>query len=261
MICYKNLLAYFLVLGVVFCEIKGSSLRNYEIARGQDALEGQFPYQVSIQERRDEDYKSFCGGSIISPNWIVTAGHCYLENTNPDVRIVAGIIKISETSESMQVRTIAKYYIHEDYHGGPAPNDIMVMKVNEPFIFNDRVKPINLPKQNFETIGEAVISGWGNTDKELEPDNLQWELTQISDGQTCIGQFGNIFNETTNVCSENLKQGQGPCSGDSGGPLAQHGTLIGVVSWGSKDCGTDIPSVYSKVSNYIDWIKEHVSEL
>ncbi|XP_072382811.1 trypsin-1-like [Diabrotica undecimpunctata] len=257
----KNLLAYFLVVGAVFCVIKGSSLRNYKIARGRDAVEGQFPYQVSIEGLRDGSYRSFCGGSIISPNWIVTAGHCYLDNTNPDVRIVAGIIKISETSEYMQVRTIAEYYVHEDYHGGPSPNDIMVMKVNKPFVFNDRVKPINLPKQNFETIGEALTSGWGVTDKEPEPDNLQWQLTQISDGQTCLDQLGTLFNETTNVCTENINPGEGTCSGDSGGPLAQDSTLIGVVSWGSPDCGSDTPSVFSKVSNYIDWIKKHDSEL
>lgn len=40
---------------------------------GNDAKDGQVPYQVSLL---DENIKHFCGGSIIADEWILTAAHC-----------------------------------------------------------------------------------------------------------------------------------------------------------------------------------------
>lgn len=62
-----------------------------------------------------------------------------------------------------------------------------------------------------------------------------------------------------NVCTGPLSGGLSPCSGDSGGPLAQNGKVIGVVSWGLSPCGSKgAPAVYSKVSSYIDFIRQYV---
>lgn len=58
-----------------------------------------------------------------------------------------------------------------------------------------------------------------------------------------------------NICTGPLSGGLSACSGDSGGPLEQDGTVIGIVSWGMTPCGSrGAPSVFTKVSAYIDWI-------
>lgn len=46
------------------------------ISKGQDVELGQLPYQALLQLRNDKGKIFRCGGSIISPNWIVTAAHC-----------------------------------------------------------------------------------------------------------------------------------------------------------------------------------------
>ena len=46
---------------------------NDKIINGQEAVPHSFPWMVSIQGEIDPHY---CGASIISPNWVLTAGHC-----------------------------------------------------------------------------------------------------------------------------------------------------------------------------------------
>ena len=55
------------------------------------------------------------------------------------------------------------------------------------------------------------------------------------------------------------------CNGDSGGPLAykrgdndEPWYLIGIVSYGTKKCGIGKPGVYTKVTNYLDWIERNL---
>ncbi|KAF2890093.1 hypothetical protein ILUMI_14222, partial [Ignelater luminosus] len=45
------------------------------------------------------------------------------------------------------------------------------------------------------------------------------------------------------------------CSGDSGGPLLQMGLLVGITSWGRK-CGRGYPGVYTKLSEFQDWLED-----
>lgn len=62
----------------------------------------------------------------------------------------------------------------------------------------------------------------------------------------------------TNLCAGVPEGGRGQCSGDSGGPLTlDNGWQVGIVSWSEKPCTTPpYPGVYTKVSHYVDWIKE-----
>lgn len=68
----------------------------------------------------------------------------------------------------------------------------------------------------------------------------------------------NPFSQTSNICTGPLTGGLSACSGDSGGPLAQSGTVVGIVSWGFTPCGTvGAASVYTKVSYFVDWITSY----
>lgn len=67
------------------------------------------------------------------------------------------------------------------------------------------------------------------------------------------------------------QEGRDTCEGDSGGPLMRfevledNGTpryyLLGIVSFGPRRCGTaDLPGVFTKVSNYVDWILRQMAD-
>lgn len=64
------------------------------------------------------------------------------------------------------------------------------------------------------------------------------------------------------MCTGPLNEGISTCTADSGGPLVQQNELIGVSAWGVSPCGYEgAPSVYTKVSSFIDFIRENVPDL
>lgn len=85
------------------------------ITGGQNAVSNQFPYQVSFQWGLLGIFQHVCGGSIISPTYVLTAGHCITEL--PDLgslRVVAGILNVNNVNE---VRNVASYLVHPSYEG------------------------------------------------------------------------------------------------------------------------------------------------
>lgn len=62
------------------------------------------------------------------------------------------------------------------------------------------------------------------------------------------------------------KKGYDSCGGDSGGPLMKVGVettpkyyIIGIVSFGSKNCGIK-PAVYTKITTYMHWILDNLTQ-
>ncbi|CAK6979537.1 proproteinase E-like [Scomber scombrus] len=46
------------------------------VVNGVDARPYSWPWQISLQYRSGSSYYHTCGGTLLSPNWILTAGHC-----------------------------------------------------------------------------------------------------------------------------------------------------------------------------------------
>ncbi|CAG9830711.1 unnamed protein product [Diabrotica balteata] len=254
-------IALSLLLTVTVCTIDGSPLKSYKIFGGQNAKEGQFPYQLSLQGpayAASNDNEHYCGGSILSHNWIATAGHCCLANVT-GTRIFAGIINAAgEESEYKQERSIAETNIH--YFSGANPHDICIIKINKPWVYNDRVQPIALPIQDFNVTGDVVASGWGQSaQNNYYPDLLQWQKSDMPDEET---DKENPYDSLANVCTANPEADHGVCYGDSGSPLVLDKQLVGIASWVFLPCGTKgAPSVFTRVSHYVSWIKQHDAEL
>lgn len=141
------------------------------------------------------------------------------------------------------------------------------MRLKEPLVFNDFIQPVALPQQNYKHAGKTVLSGWGSTSKKflpVLPKELQKAEIPIVDFDTCYESFTNIGGEVelfdTQICTGPVGGTVSACSGDSGGPLVQLNdeggfSLVGIVSFGAYPCGSGMPSVYTRVSSYVDWIQ------
>ncbi|CAG0904430.1 unnamed protein product, partial [Darwinula stevensoni] len=110
-----------------------------KIVGGEPAELGQFPYQASIQDDIF-GWGHYCGASILNSTHLLTAGHC-----DPYVgdKVVAGIINLDDEGPEAQIRRVDRVVIHPQYSG--VENDVAVVTLDEPFVFNEFVGPVTLP--------------------------------------------------------------------------------------------------------------------
>lgn len=81
------------------------------ISYGKRPKLGDFPYQVSLQHKG----KHFCGGSILSEEWILTAAHCFHDVLANAIVAKAGLIDTAQPNKEQQSRNVAKLVIHKKY--------------------------------------------------------------------------------------------------------------------------------------------------
>lgn len=236
------------------------------VIKGTDTTIKEYPYIVSLQNIYGEHQ---CGGVILTEKFVLTSAQCQFGSEWAVEIIVAGISDLQNLNDSMiQQRKIKEFMRHEDYTGGPVPDDIALILLDEPFVFNQNIQPIKLGSNgkrfDYKT-DQTTILGWGmtnDTTKDLYPDVLQKANLQLMDPVECQKSLSNFnFDLKKNLCTE-------PdlpifCVGDSGSPLVyKNGSdtiLIGIASWVFYPCTKPIrPSVFVNVSYYINWIKNKV---
>ncbi|KAH8331832.1 hypothetical protein KR074_005675, partial [Drosophila pseudoananassae] len=228
------------------------------ITNGENAVPDQFPYQVGLS------FSSFlgslwCGGSIISNNFLLTAAHCTSGASFVVIYYGATVRTIPKFTHTV---SSSDFIQHASYNSVVLRNDISLIKTPT-IIFSAAVNKIALPAiaSSYSTyVGQtAVASGWGLTSDIASgvTENLQFvDLTVISNAE-CLKSFSSLI-VTTRVICVNTSNAQSTCQGDSGGPLALDGTLIGITSFGSPDgCEVGSPAGFTRVTSYLDWIKEN----
>ncbi|XP_031781530.1 trypsin-1, partial [Nasonia vitripennis] len=242
------------------------------IVGGQEADRAEFPHQVTLQWGNAPFLNHLCGGSILSHQWVLTAGHCPLAVTGRTLYVKAGKHSMKTTEKTEQLSKVSAIFIHDKYPGNVAPYDIALLKLEKPLVYDESVQPIALPKASSDVDGEVVLSGWGSVSSSGmgTPDILQKVKLPVVDLATCKEALERLVGPSplheSNVCTGPLTGGVSACSGDSGGPLIKvlgngKPEVIGVVSWGIIPCGTTgAPSVYTRVSSYIDWINDIIAK-
>uniref|UniRef100_G1LI64 trypsin n=2 Tax=Ailuropoda melanoleuca TaxID=9646 RepID=G1LI64_AILME len=209
-----------------------------KIVGGYTCQQNSVLYQVSL----NSGYH-FCGGSLINSQWVVSAAHCY--KSRIQVRLGEHNIAVSEGGE--QFINSAKVIRHPSYNSNTIDNDIMLIKLSSPATLNSRVSA-------------CLISGWGNTQSTREnyPDVLQCLQAPILSDSSCRSAYPGQITRNM-ICLGYLQGGKDSCQGDSGGPVVCNGALQGVVSWGAGCAQKGKPGVYTKVCNYVSWIRQTIA--
>uniref|UniRef100_H2PRX3 trypsin n=1 Tax=Pongo abelii TaxID=9601 RepID=H2PRX3_PONAB len=236
------------------CETLGTVAVPFDdddkIVGGYTCEENSLPYQVSLNSG-----SHFCSGSLINEQWVLSAAHCY--ETHIQVRLGEHNIKVLEGNE--QFINAAKIIRHP-YNRDTPDNDIMLIKLSSPAVINARVSTISLPTAPPAAGTECLISGWGNTLSfgADYPDELKCLDAPVLTQAECKASYpGKITNSM--FCVGFLEGGKDSCQRDSGGPVVCNGQLQGVVSWGYGCALKNRPGVYTKVYNYVDWIKDTIA--
>jgi len=225
------------------------------IVGGEDATEGQFPYQLSMQWFGSH----ICGAAIIGPDLAITAAHCVEGESASSIRVIAGKHRRVADSGHEQPRSVQRIVVHADYNGNTFVNDIALLHLSgESFTDTDWVGAIALPTSMQQTTGDIIVSGWGTTSSGGQLANiLQWvQIPTINDAD-CQEMYPEETIAPSMLCAGLTQGGQDSCQGDSGGPLAavDGGYLAGLVSWGYGCALPRRPGVNTEVSYFIDWIE------
>ncbi|CAF1063533.1 unnamed protein product [Brachionus calyciflorus] len=220
------------------------------IIGGEEAVPHSWPWQVMVT-----DGLIMCGATLINSQWLVTAAHCTENINSGPIKAYMGMHNRLRSETSKIVRLIDEIIIHPNYMGRLTQwdFDIALMKLQEPVEFTDEISPICLPAQNenFATLGaKGYVTGWGETQGTGPAYLLRQATITVKKNKECGASSDNML-----CAGDKTPELHDSCQGDSGGPffmkVKSNYFLVGIVSWG-YDCNG--AGVYTKVSNFVDWI-------
>lgn len=262
--------SFFLVCGVPSKPFTTSQ----RIFGGSIADIASFPWQVFFHSER-------AGGALIDEYWVLTAAHVVERNYHPTMYTGLNLTKSSLLAKTHSLAA-ESVFIHPDWQRVDDPsmrtnfdNDIALIRLKQPVKMGPAVSPICLPGASLNyslSVGDlGMISGWGKTEKRDWVVQLRGAVLPVTALEMCQGvrPKNPKLDPKSYIFTENMfcagGSGVDSCQGDSGGAFVVKRLIenrskfyvFGVVSWGIE-CGTY--GVYTKVQNYVEWIRRTMKE-
>ena len=238
---------------------------EFRIVGGHDVGTEYHPWQVYFQAGMTETIKFQCGGSIISDKYIITAAHCCMWGVAEKFSgIIHGLTKILEPIPVENYKDVKKITSHPGYDAIKKQHDIALVEITQRLEFNRYTAPICLPHAGFclNSGKTLTATGWGATSEGGQTSvHLQAVNLPLNSNSHCKDVHDPLPIFQGMVCAGG-EAGKDACQGDSGGPLIFRdangvNVLVGVTSWGIGCARPDLPGVYTRVANYLDWIYEN----
>ncbi|XP_023801267.1 acrosin-like isoform X2 [Cyanistes caeruleus] len=237
------------------------------IVGGTDALDASWPWIVSLQHPWAPYLGHFCGGSLITADWVLTAAHCFkVYNNISMVYVLIGATQLSQPGPGAVVRNVKKVVIHPYYISAANYSyDIAILQLDQPVLCSQYIQLACVadPALRVSELYNCWIAGWGYTTEKSQQsaDRLQEAKVQLIDVQLCnsTGWHTGIV-QPHNLCAGYPEGNIDTCRGDSGGPLmcqdnnAEYWWVVGISSWG-RGCGRPKwPGVFVSTQYFYDWI-------
>ncbi|XP_035695492.1 trypsin-2-like [Branchiostoma floridae] len=237
--------------------------KGNKIVGGNIAAPGSYPWQVGLLNVHA--VRPFCGGALLSENWVVTVAQCI---GDPTFLVVVGEHDVNNSPEWKETVEVKQIIVHPDYSDVTLDNNIALVKLESPVSLNDYVQPICLPKRDFKPEGKVVtVAGWGHTSEGGAPSPvlLQAEVPVLTAAECYASYVTNWIIAKSMICTGYAAGGVDTCQGDSGGPVVLFPSegpayVVGLVSWGIGCASPGYPGVSTRVSTYVDWIVHNMDD-
>jgi len=248
------------------CGVAGQSLfsgPNISIVNGEDAAECAWRWQVGLKSSASG--RPWCGGMLISPEWVLTAAHCLEGEPQGGIYVVAGEWNVRSSSGKEQTKRSAKWIDHPRYNPWSNDFDIGLVKLESPMEMNSCAGTVCLPSSDVAPGSNCWITGWGTLSSGgKSPDVLQEAQVSVLSNQDCKNTGYRSSQITDSMLCAQGKSRSGAitdaCQGDSGGPLVCESsgtwTIYGATSWGRGCAGRNYPGIWSRVHESLDWIHD-----
>ncbi|XP_039767209.1 serine protease 33-like [Ornithorhynchus anatinus] len=254
-----------------------SSISNRVIG-GEDAKVGEWPWQISLF-RGDFHY---CGGSLLTSSWVLTAAHCVFRQKPSGFSVILGTNTLDPISSDGITRQVKQIIAHPGFRGNiEDSSDVALLELSEPVPFTEKIRPICIADNSSRPASGTPcwLTAFLPPPKALQKvevplihrescDNLYHQPDQPSPTSPSP-QDDNELPEGPSIlegmiCAGYPEGKRDHCNGDSGGPLScpVNGVwvLTGVVSWGVACGSPNHPGVYADVATYSSWIVENISQ-
>ncbi|KAJ1946799.1 hypothetical protein FBU59_001955 [Linderina macrospora] len=208
---------------------------------GSTASKGEYPFIVYLHNGAE---KTFCGGSIIGQQWILTAAHCIKTATAKDLNVYVG--QYNYNLDASKATKVTKVVVHPQYNDNSMVNDIAVLQLSSNITWSSSAQPINIDTASIGDGIQVTALGWGFTSptgKSASKDLKEGKMTTLSVAQ--CGKKDTQFNGNNGkrICVSG-DTGTDTCPGDSGGPLIRQvngkNVLLGITSFGTAGPGNAI---------------------
>ncbi|NXB11855.1 ACRO protein, partial [Cnemophilus loriae] len=214
---------------------------------GAGAVPGAWPGLASIQDPRRAGSGHVCGGTLVTPAWVLTAARCFLRARNVSTwRVVLGASDLSDPGPEAQVRQVRRLREHREL-------DVALLELERPVECSDFVQLGCVAEGRPGGLGPCYIAGWGSIagTAQAPREVLQEAPVRLLEPEFC--DSGGEAVASPQVCAEHSRGGTQTCQGDSGGPLvcrepgSEQFWIVGVTSWG-RGC------VFTPTWHFSDWV-------
>lgn len=248
-----------LMVGGLMAESLQGVSKTSKILNGAETNISKWPWMAGLVRTGFDVFNGqFCGGTLISDRWVLTAAHCVIDETTATIKILTGHARLSNATEN-DLLAISQIIIHPAFNQITLDSDLALLELSEVTTLTP-IQTLGHYSLNDGPGLTAIALGWGDTSsiKSAFPDTLQMVDLPLVSNDLCAEKTGFI---TDNMLCAGFSSGiKDTCSGDSGGPLvvfdevSQLWHQVGITSFGVGCKAQGYFGGYTRVKNFSDFI-------